>query len=62
MLKEPEDSIWHPRHRAQLQTHDNDLTPRCLERIAASRSRAAAAVEPEAESAAAHNALAFKFA
>lgn len=49
--------------RARLQTDDNELTPRCLEWIAAIRSQfAAAAVEPEAEPAAAHNALAFKFA
>jgi biotin carboxylase len=49
--------------RARLQTDDNELTPRCLEWIEAIRSQfAAAAVEPEAEPPAAHNALAFKFA
>jgi hypothetical protein len=49
--------------RARLQTDDNELTPRCLEWIAAIRSQfAGAPVEPKAEPAAAHNALAFKFA
>jgi biotin carboxylase len=49
--------------RTRLQSDDNELTPRCLEWIAAIRSQfAGAPVEPKAEPAAAHNALAFKFA
>jgi hypothetical protein len=49
--------------RTRLQSDDNELTPRCLEWIAAIRSQfAGAPFEPKAEPAAAHNALAFKFA
>ena len=49
--------------RARLQTEDNELTPRCLEWIAAIRSEfAGTAIEAKAAPAAAHDALAFKFA